>query len=203
MQDQSMPASRSWRRGYGEDSDRFGSIQESIRLAIAEAKENLADVQGRVKVNSERAAHLYGCAIGSQTEGDAAADAALREAEQNLLRGERRTRELASEIAYLEALESKLMGRLDGAPEASNAEPVHHGTCEPSRDRRRSPRRGLCNVYYKRGSGDRNRRDRLSLCRISGFASQCVAPRFGSSRIRRATGLLRSFGIDRTATPSL
>jgi hypothetical protein len=92
---------RSKERDVYSDTKRLVPIIDALRAAIRQAETEFAGLRARLQETGDRAAFLLGDGVESDTTGDTSSEAALKEAEGFLVRGEMRSRYLAKQISTL------------------------------------------------------------------------------------------------------
>jgi hypothetical protein len=92
---------RSKERDVYSDTKRVMPIIDAVRAAVRQAVTEFAGLRARLQETGDRAAFLLGDGVESDTAGDPSSEAALKEAESFLMRGEMRSRYLAKQISTL------------------------------------------------------------------------------------------------------
>ena len=95
---------RSKERDVYSDTTRVMPIIDAVRAAIREAEKEFAGLRARLQEIGDRAAFLLGDGVQSDTTGDPSSEAALKETESFLMRGEMRSRYLAKQISTLKEI---------------------------------------------------------------------------------------------------
>ena len=92
---------RSLERDDDADARRLGSIERPLSIAIAEAKSEMEGLRRRIESARQRASVLLGDEPFESSNRESGHEQLLIEAEQHLIAGERRIRQLAAHVHHL------------------------------------------------------------------------------------------------------
>ena len=92
---------RSAQRDQGADANRLASIEQSIRKAIADAEAEKKGLSHRLEKSRSQAAVMMGNEIYGDSERDPEAEKLLTDAESEMSRALKRTRELDAHLQHL------------------------------------------------------------------------------------------------------
>jgi hypothetical protein len=95
---------RSFKRDNSADARRLSSIEQTLSAAIAEANSEMEGLRRRLESARQRASVLVGDETFESCDREPENEQLLLEAEEHLIAGERRVRQLAAHVNHLAAV---------------------------------------------------------------------------------------------------